>query len=926
MTKEQIISLNNSLGFDTKFFNENNGFIGYNEGGVIYLNECYPEDLVMANQHELLHNFENTKSFKFMQRAIIGFLKDEITELRREYTLRYAGVYSPAEIKNGYLDTEIAIDFIIGNGNFKKNIKDIFPNAFDDIVKQNKKVSTNKKYLTLNLSNKIEQQFPELSTWEKLFVINYYNGKDKILPTNKQTKYEDVRQDINKELNRLYNFANSFLNFRIDAHNNPEVERHYEGEINAFIARGDNFTANHHKTNKKDALETIADTISQQLHQEYKHIVDYIKSTSYEPAFKALMLNETLVKTYRQITVDGQQKNIVEKRDLKKSIKGHMTLNETTLRVIYNNLKDYSNFANLYFAGINVFNNVISQKSGVKIDDLNTFNMGKWIKFEGKTSNEKEYIKNAQNLASLVQSTPWCTKSLASTHLSQGDFYVFVDNQNQPHIAVKMNGNEIDEVRGLKNGSSQELEEDYRKVALEFLDKNKDIKHGKEWLEKEEWNKRLIKYKEMLSSAPLSPDLYTKFANDINADDYKSHGGNSNLRDVLIATYKDKNLFNYVQNLPEEKFSNAKEKIEKYEWYANVNEFDEQIQSGKVLSFDENDKLFNLIYKTNLTSTHQNHASYKTITNNYIYTPEFRNFLTQKFNCNQEDILMYVNTTLTPRQEPIYILGEIVESYHIANVKPRFVSGTISCTATLDEECLSQCERIGELNLNEPSLLQKPKYLNLDNLQSANILSLNNESISIPCLPKLENARILNLCNTSAPNLKIVSDKLTIESPEMVDPIKLNFDNLEKVETLNAEMIEIECFPKLKKSRNINLYYSTIKSLPSLEIVENNCTLACTPIEDLSKLKIVKGRLSLKKCKNIKNLDSLEYVGRLDLTKSSVSSMKNLKEIKDQLLIDDNHPLKEFFEKEFEKNQDGVGYHRKPEYLPKPENENSLQV
>ena len=39
-------------------------------------------------------------------------------------------------------------------------------------------------------------------------------------------------------------------------------------------------------------------------------------------------------------------------------------------------------------------------------------------------------------------------------------------------------------------GLTKELEDDYRDVAIEFLSKNKDIKNGKEWLEKEEWNKR----------------------------------------------------------------------------------------------------------------------------------------------------------------------------------------------------------------------------------------------------------------------------------------------------------------------------------------------------------------------------------------------------------------------------------------------------
>lgn len=76
--------------------------------------------------------------------------------------------------------------------------------------------------------------------------------------------------------------------------------------------------------------------------------------------------------------------------------------------------------------------------------------MGKWIKFDGRASDSKNYAENVIKLKTLVQDTPWCTKTLASTQLEQGDFYVFIDKDNKPHIAVKMNGNEIDEVRGIK--------------------------------------------------------------------------------------------------------------------------------------------------------------------------------------------------------------------------------------------------------------------------------------------------------------------------------------------------------------------------------------------------------------------------------------------------------------------------------------------
>lgn len=56
------------------------------------------------------------------------------------------------------------------------------------------------------------------------------------------------------------------------------------------------------------------------------------------------------------------------------------------------------------------------------LDGVDTYGKGKWIKFEGKNTNPEEYLKNASELAALVQDTPWCTKQLASSQLAEGDF------------------------------------------------------------------------------------------------------------------------------------------------------------------------------------------------------------------------------------------------------------------------------------------------------------------------------------------------------------------------------------------------------------------------------------------------------------------------------------------------------------------------
>ena len=496
MTKKEIIESNKKLGLKTAFFGQANDILGYYENGTVFLNEFYPNDMEKTNKHEVLHMFEDSEKFKIAKDVILKTLSHkERSEMYRQYYVRYAGLYSEEEIEKGILDNEIAIDAIIGNGKFSKEIEETAKGLFELIVgDEQSEINYKKRYLNLALSNKIEQNFSQLTNWEKLFVLNFYAEEKKGLPNNKQTKYQEVRKDINNELERLYAFAENEENFKIQVEENKELEREFQGEIDALKSRGQENEADLLLDNKSKALEEMAKEISKNLYAEYNHIVDFIKTSEYEPAFKCLMLRETLNKTYRQEKIDGESKTIVQKREPHKSIIGHMTLNDTVLRVIYNNLKEYSSFANLYFAGIEVFNKKITEKSGITISDVDTFGMGKWIKFEGKTSNEKAYIKNAQDLASLVQDTPWCTKQLASSHLAEGDFYVFVDNDNKPHIAVKTNGNEIDEVRGIKNGNAQELEDDYRKVAIEFLEKNKDIKYGKEWLEKEEWNKRLIEY------------------------------------------------------------------------------------------------------------------------------------------------------------------------------------------------------------------------------------------------------------------------------------------------------------------------------------------------------------------------------------------------------------------------------------------------
>ena len=478
--QEKIVEQNRNFGIETKFFDDED-ILGYCFDKTIYINSN-AGNLELVNNHELLHFYENTPLFLSIKEKVLSrFSLDELEEKLKEYRLKYYGIYDNDEI----LKTEITIDAMIGNGKIPVKVCTYAQKAYAKIKTAQKQRVKEKRYLSLNISVKLEQQFAQLTQWEKIFVLNYYqNGK--FLPTNKDTKYQQVRADIEKELQRLYKIAEDQEYFTIRIENNKYLERKYESEIKALVYRGEGELAEEYKNNKKEVLKEMAKILGGNQKEEYKHIVDLLKGTNYEPAFKALILNETLTKCYRTKQEGESTKHIVEKRIPHETITGHLTINEDVLSTIYTKTKEDSNFTNLYFAGLALSNERVREKNTVKIEKLNTYNKGKWLRFKGKNTDSKRYVQNAQELAALVKDTPWCTKTLASNQLQDGDFYVFVDNENKPHIAVKMRGNTVDELRGIQNGNVQELEEEYREVAIEFLTKNRDIQDGDKWLEKEE--------------------------------------------------------------------------------------------------------------------------------------------------------------------------------------------------------------------------------------------------------------------------------------------------------------------------------------------------------------------------------------------------------------------------------------------------------
>ncbi len=567
-TKQKLIENNKKFGLKTKFIIDDE-ILGYALKDTIYINEKaweneqkrkasqetskeeQPQETpeIQSNQeeeqfyekinmHEILHYYTEDQEFQEMKKKILEQKSSEIDKIRQEYELKYYGIYSEEEIKAGAIDEEIAINIIIEEMFNEISINAPTIQIGENFLSQKKQEQESAKYLNLSIRSNTKNM--GLTKWEQLFYENYYDGKTHQRPQEKKDeKKRKIREDIKKSLQELYDKQKE--DFEIDPHS-PEIIREFEAELEQMEKRGEN--KDEYIKNKENKLQYLAKTYSEHLWEEYSDIVEIIKKEPYEPAFKYLMLNETLTKTYRKEKQKGKTATLIKKREPHKSISNHMTLNKETLDIMYKNIETNENFAEMYFGALETLSKASITKNEINLKNIETYGKGKWLKFNGRGTDPEGYLEEAKRLAALVKDTPWCTKSLAVTHLAEGDFYVFVDNEGNPHVAVKtkmseideetiiqqkndeerQNTQEIDEVRGIQNGYGQELEEEYRDVALSFLENNQEIKNGKEWFEKEEWNQRLIDYNTEIEEGTFEKDEVPSLLRDLFiVKDYKKH-------------------------------------------------------------------------------------------------------------------------------------------------------------------------------------------------------------------------------------------------------------------------------------------------------------------------------------------------------------------------------------------------------------------
>jgi len=288
-------------------------------------------------------------------------------------------------------------------------------------------------------------------------------------------------------------------------------------------------------TNQSERDRYIKDFADNQL-KSLSEWVSYLKQSEYSIAFKYLLLKAVLNYNY-----DYKLNKLIE-RNNKKSTMNFVGFDAASLGELYQLnsdylLKDYTQIQ------ANNAANILNSKEVIK-----SSGNGKWIKFNGgKKTNKEERDKNAKELSQLVQNTYWCTKTNSKSQLNGGDFYVYVtetDGEVFPRIAIRMDEDNVGEVRGNKS-AAQDIEEEMLPIAEDFLKNNIPNNSGKKWLDSIKYNSEIIAFKERLIAEGTLFENSIELFFELKVDEKKylvdyaeSNGNLTEIYDLIISYIK----------------------------------------------------------------------------------------------------------------------------------------------------------------------------------------------------------------------------------------------------------------------------------------------------------------------------------------------------------------------------------------------------
>ena len=552
--------------------------------------------------------------------------------------------------------------------------------------------------------------------------------------------------------------------------------------------------------------------------------IDYLKQSNYPVDFKYLILKAILTFNY-----DLKQNKLYERGN--DTIRNFTPFDAGSLAELFTNqseflLRDYSILMNENSAKVLNSQEVIEKTSD-----------GQWIKFNGGRNTKREDIeKNGKELMKLVQNTYWCTKSLGTSQLGGGDFYVYVTESNGeifPRIAVRMNGDEVGELRG-NSSSAQDLDAEMLPIAESFLTNNIPNDSGKKWLNSIKYNKRCVALRKKIEAEGLYKNFIYDYIEVIaDKDKYRvDYGENGNVT-MLINTFE-----RFKENLPNE--------------YYNKNDIQSQWQNvNKETLYFIGD-----LGKYEITSIASKYNDFTDLKNWKLKV------VSESFNCS--DIINDLGNIE-------YIGQNLILTSNTNNLgKVKFIGNTLDM-GNSNIDSLNQLEYIGQgftVNAKIKDLGKLKKVGSLEIVSCA-------ENFTLGELEEVEGDLIIKVSdkNIDFGKLKKIGGSLVANKTLITELNEL--ESIGKDFQINGSKIKV--FPKLKTiGGNADFSNNFTSSTQNIETILGSVKFLNSRIMEFTKLKKIGGSIEFKGS-FFKSFGSIEYIGGgINLADSKLEDLGNL--------------------------------------------------
>ena len=380
------------------------------------------------------------------------------------------------------------------------------------------------------------------------FLINFIAIYENILPWNKIRNKEDIQNEIKILLQNILD--------RVDydkKNENPKTlyttRVNWERERNILKGMADNGddaarrTLEMYDRNPEDAQRKIIEDSNRNKRTIFQSYINYM-----------LRDNEIYKNNFAFVYIVFSS---VFSKTSNSTIAGLVPLNQAIISSIYDKIKssptEQFNVSDYY-----------EQKS-VRLAEMEYETTesgdGKWIKIPARYNDEENFEKNVNQLMSLAAGTNWCIagRSFAKRYLDGGDFYIYFEEVNGKAIgraAIRMNGDQIAEIRGTEEG--QAMNDKYVENVLDLVRKE-GLEGGEEFVSQLQFQKQMVPMMEKARNNTITEEDLIPLMNVLKSQGYEVQiKRNTNIplpngRMEIMFTHKTYDASDFAEDFDKEK-------------------------------------------------------------------------------------------------------------------------------------------------------------------------------------------------------------------------------------------------------------------------------------------------------------------------------------------------------------------------------------